>query len=461
MTQCNTKTRLDFQSQLPVDVEFCADDISSDGGAVLLGLAEERLSLCSALARFVPDERDPSRVVHKRSAQLKQRVFQLALGYDDQNDSDYLRGDAVLKTVCGSAPDGRELCAQSSMSRLENAVDAEALEAMQLYLIVDWVRSLDDERTEITLDIDSSCIEGHGRQQKLAFNSHHGCRMLHPLLVFDDETGQLITAILRGGGAGDARDAAGWVRQIVSAIKLLHRRDCSIVVRADAGFARPPIYRCLERLDRAFGGVGYLIGISRNRVLEKRIVRALEVANQRQADEGGVRRVFVDVDYAAGSWNTTRRIVAKAEVGYFGENPRFVVTNLVDFSPRLLYERGYCGRGRCEQGIGEFKGAIGGDRIGCSRFEANGFRVVMAVAAYRLLSEIRRCIASSSNDEKSHDPGSRHRLRWLARATFETIRLRLLKVAFIVRQSVRRIYMQGARNFPMADIFHHVALAMA
>ncbi len=456
MTQCNTKTRLDFQSQLPVDIEFSADDISSDGGAILLRQAEDRLGICETIADLVPDGRDPARVVHSRQEQVLQRVVQIALGYADQNDADWLRDDPILKTACGSAPDGGALSAQPTLSRLENAPTAAHVEAMQWKLIFSWIRGLDDQRREVTLDIDASAFEGHGAQQELSFCGFHRCHMLHPLFVFDDETGQLITVILRPGDAHDAKDAVEWVKRIIVLLKTLHRADCSVVVRADAGFGSPGIYRCIEQLDQTYGQVGYLIGMARNSVLQAKLEPALAQARRRRLAIGQPARVFADFDYQAGSWHKPRHIVGKAEVTLQGDNPRFVVTNLDEFPARLLYEVGYCGRGRCEQYIGEFKGALEGDRISCHGFEANGFRLILHALAYRLLFEIRRTIR-----QEADQTGANKQLARLARASFATLRLRLLKVAFVVRQSVRRIYLQGARSFPMAETFHHVAAAMS
>lgn len=469
MTQCNTKTRLHFQSPLPVDVEFGADDISAEGGALLLRLAEDRLGICETIAALVPDARDPARTRHSRHEQVLQRVLQIALGYADQNDADGLRDDPLLKTACASSPHGPALSSPPTLSRLENAPDARHLEAMQLKLITSWIRGLDDERQEFVLDVDSSAFEGHGAQQHLSFCGFHRCHKLHPLLVFDDHTGQLVTVILRPGRASDAQDAMKWLERIIVLLKSLHREDCSVVVRADAGFGRPEIYRGLEELDESFGQVGYLIGMARNSVLQARLEPALEQARQQR--QRGVRpaRVFVDFKYQAGSWQRARHLVGKAEVTTRGDNPRFVVTNLEEFPARLLYEVGYCGRGRCEQSIGEFKGALRADRISCHAFEANGFRLILHALAYRLLFEIRQTLAhqhrtvesDGSAEEKSEETSSiREQLAELARASFGRLRLQLLKVAFVVRQSVRRISLQGSKHFPRADLFHLVAVAL-
>ena len=142
-----------------------------------------------------------------------------------------------------------------------------------------------------------------------------------------------------------------------------------------------------------------------------------------------------------------------------GDNPRFVVTNLNETSSRILYEIGYCGRGRCERRIGEYKTGLFGERISCHDFDANGFRTILAALAYRLVFFIQTELGSLA-DQKKTSADTARRCRRLARSTFCQLRLRLLKVVFIVRRSVRRIYLQGAKGFPMADVFHHVARAM-
>jgi len=465
MTQCNTKTRVDFHPQSPIDIEFSADDISSDGGAVLLRQVEDDIGICEMIAGLIPDARDPDKIVHSRREQIFQRVFQIALGYEDQNDANWLRDDPVLKAVCDVDVDDGQLSSQPTLSRLENTVDDKPLARMQMMLVLSWIRSLDEDRRQITIDIDSSGFEGHGDQEQLAFCGFFGGHKLHPLLMFDGETGQLITVIARGGSAGDAAEITDWIGPLITALNIHHRRDCSVVVRADSGFATPRLYQLLDELDEVWGQVGYLIGFKQNSVVNSRLESSMNVARQKSARSGDKARVFTDFEYAAGSWERSRTIIGKAEVTTQGDNPRFVVTNFDDICPRLAYEVGYCGRGRCEQWIGEYKGGLCGDRISCTGFEANGFRMILHAVAYRLMFALRAHLAEQARRLEqtcSTDRGQSltDKCRRLARVTFTTLRLRLLKVAFVVRRSVRRIFLQGARSFPMADVFHHVARAM-
>ncbi len=408
---------------------------------------------------MVPDHRKVSRIEHTRKQQLLQRVIQLELGYDDQNDANLLRDDPTMKASLDvDVSDGR-LSSQPTLSRFENACTARDILRMQWKLAMEWLHALDEDRRQITIDIDSTPMEGHGRQQQLFYCEHFGAHKLHPLMLFDGETGQLITVVLRAGNVGDSANIEDWIPCLITSVKHLHRRDCAVVVRADGGFATPRLYRGLDRQNRLWGDVGYLIGFGKNAVVKRRLEPAMKTARRLKKDGQKKARVFTSFSYRAKSWERTRTIVGKAEVTDKGDNPRFVVTNFNQMAPRILYEIGYCGRGRCERWIGEYKTGLFADRISCHDFNANGFRTILAALAYRLMFFIQTQLQSVA-DQKKAPVDTARRCRRLARATFCQLRLRLLKVAFIVRRSVRRIYLQGAKSFPMADVFHHIARAM-
>lgn len=457
MTERNTTTRVHLKSQSRVDVEFNAPDITSDGGALLLRQLDDQLGVCELVAELVPDARCPTRIVHPRLEQIRQRVFQITLGYFDANDATWLRADPLLKAACGADVKGAHLSSQPTLSRLENAVESHHVEAMRYRLMLDWVRALDPERTEIVLDIDSSAFEGHGDQEQLHFSAFHDAYILHPIFVFDDHDGQLVTGLLRSGTCGDARGAAEMIRDLVVLLKTFHRPDCAILFRADAGFGAPKIYRQLEQLDAAFGQISYLLGIGKNSVLLRHLEAALVQSRSARAGEQ-TRRAFDDFDYRAGSWKHDRHIVGKAEVGPLGDNLRFVVTNLAEFPARLLYDR-YCERGRCEQHIEALKCHLRADRISCHRFEANGFRLVLAMASYRLMHALSEKVEELAR-QPNESPTMTRRLKWLARASFETLRLRLLKVAMLVRKTARRLHLQGASSFPLAREYGYIARSL-
>ncbi len=446
-TDCFAQTSFFFHPQRRIDAAFDAPQMSSDGGALLLRALDDRLGLSSLLANAVPDDREPSRVRHSRHEQVRQRLYQLALGYEDCNDADSLRHDMVLKTACDRLPDDDEgLSSQPTLSRFENAVSSKALKQMLLALERSYVRSLSKRRKLVVIDIDTTDDETHGRQQLTFFHGFYDQYMYHPQLVFDDD-GNLITAILRPGNTHPARGAKGVLNRIIRAI----RKRCphaEIVVRADSGFAVPRLYELLEQLDRELGNVEYIIGIAKNPVLLDKAAPWMARAQKRCDKTERRARVFGHFRYAAKTWGRQRRVVVKAEHSAMGSNPRFVVTS---FSHRELpaedLYRAYCGRGQSENFIKDLKVALQADRLSCSKFSANFFRLLMHAAAYRLMYALREELATVRID--------------MGNCQFDTLRLRLLKVGAMVRQSVRRILIRLPKAFPLAAAFCAIAERLA
>jgi hypothetical protein len=397
------------------------------------------------MAACVPDEREASRVEHNRLEQVRQRVFQIAMGYEDCNDADTLRDDPVLKAVCdrGAKDDG--LSSQPTLSRFENAVDGGSIRNMLRLLEGDYVASLAADTQTVILDIDSTDDETHGAQQLTFFHGFYDQHMYHPLLVLDGD-GQLVTLLLRPGNAHAARSARGTLTRLIRRIKARFPH-AQIVVRGDSGFCMPRLLEALEKLDAELGDIDYIVGIAKNPVLLALAATAMDEA--RGFFESGVRHVrhFATTSYAAKTWTRERHVIIKAEHGERGANPRFVVTTLRDVDARALYDVGYCARGQCENYIKDFKNALAADRLSCSRFVANFFRLLLHAIAYRLVHEVRRA---------AREVGSS-----LANVQMDTLRLRLFKVAAHVSQSLRRILIRLPRAFPFADAFAAIAGALA
>lgn len=445
MTECIAQEVLPFHPKLPVVIRFDAPEISSDGGALLLREMDEQLGLSADMAACLPDERDPDRVVHSRSEQVRQRVFQIALGYEDCNDADSLRLDPVLKTACDRTPEAPEdLSSQPTLSRFENAPDGRALGRLFRTLERSYVASLRPETQEVILDIDATDDETHGQQQLAFYNAYYDHHMYHPLLVYGGE-GQLITALLRPGKSHASRGAKGLLRRLIRKI----RKRCPqalIVVRGDSGFCVPRILNELERLDRELGGIDYLLGIPKNAVLLRRVAPEMELAQELHEKRAEKIVRYTSFSYAAKSWPHHRHVVAKAEYSLMGRNPRFVVTSLSEFPPDVLYQA-YCRRGQCENRIKDLKNALSADRLSCSSFKANFFRLLLHAAAYRLMFALRQELAPLSET--------------LHKAQFDTLRLRLLKVAAEVKESARRILVRLPEAFPFAEVFCQLARRLA
>lgn len=477
MTQCNGTTRLDVHPDKPVDVDFDVPELSSDGGAMLLSQVDKRRGLCEMLAGLLPDERQSEKVDHSRLEQLRQRVYQIAMGWADQNDADWLRDDPAYKTAVDRTPAGEPLSSQSTLSMYENAVGMRTNKRLMEALEAAWMHRIDEDRDCVVLDVDSSGFEGHGSQELLSYCGFHRAHIHHPLFVLDAHSGEIVSAVLRPGYVGDARGVIGVVRRIINRLKP-RRPHLDIVVRGDAGFARPRLYQALERLDDIWGKVGYLFGISKNSAFEHKLEDALEVSRDKFDRTGTKSETFQWFDHQAQSWSRTRSILGKAEVGPQGDNPRFVVTSFDEFSPRLVYHNGYCPRGDSENLVKSVKSHLRGDRLSCSSFEANFFRLLEHVIAHRLMTglktacesecarrrQIRKKRDPSDEGESDEDESDKDRsetiidsLSRCARAQLDTLRDRLLKVAAIVIESSRRIRIRMPASHPHGAAFHAVS----
>ena len=389
---------------------------------LLLRQADEWTGTCRWFAGCLSDERDGKRIQHSRQEQVWQRVYQIAMGYEDCNDSQELRHDPMFKTVCDRRPedDADALSSQPTLSRFENAVSGRTLNLLRQRLEETYVAGLPADTQVVVLDIDSTDDETHGRQQLTFFHGFYDQHMYHPLLVFDGESGELVSALLRPGNAHAARSATSLLRGIIRRIKARFPQ-AQVVVRADAGY-------CLPRLLAIAEGT-------------------MEQARRWHEESGKHVRHFSTCRYAAETWRRERHVVIKAEHGERGANPRFVVTTLDEFPPQLIYDRGYCGRGQSENFIKDFKNALAADRLSCGLFKANFFRLLLHAAAYRLMRAVRAAAAVVVPE--------------LGRVQFDTLRLRLLKVAAHVTQSVRRILIRLPRAFPFAAAFHVLAGQLA
>ena len=447
MKRSVAEVTLSIHRDLPVDVTFDAPRISSDGGLLLLRQVDERLGLTRWFSAMLPDQRDPKRVVHDRLEQVRQRLYQISMGYEDCNDSERLRHDPMLKVACDrEVKDDVGLSSQPTLSRMENAVSGRALKLLMVGLEDSYVASLPVGTTVVVLDVDATDDRTHGAQQLTFFNTHYNSYIYLPLLVFDGETGQLITVLLRPGNVSGARGAGAVLERVIRKVKARFP-DAQVLVRADSGFCTPTDLDRYERLDQELGGIEYLIGVAKNSRLKDLLGPAMSEAERQNQENGKAIQVFTDFQYKTlATWSHLRHIVGKAEWTLEGSNPRFVVTSLAGFEPRLLY-RLYCERGRCENCIKDLKNALKADRLSCSSYKANFFRLLEHAAAYRLMYGLRSAAREVSAE--------------LGRAQFDTLRLKLLKVAAMVSQSVRRFLVRLPKSFPMAEEFAGIAMRLA
>jgi hypothetical protein len=418
------------RADLPLEATFDGGRLTSDGGLPWLVEVEEALGVCAALARCLTDWRkDPARSRHSLEVLVRQRVFQMACGYQDQDDADTLRADPLFKLACGRLPlSGDDLASQPTLSRLENCVTTRqtcrqiAYALARLYLDQ---RGQDGPPQRILLDCDSTDDPTHGDQEGSAYHGYYRQHMYHPLLIFDGDTQQLVTAILRPGTVHASRFVVLVLRCL---IRLLRARwpHVQIELRADSGFALPRVYRFCEEEQ-----IAYSIGLATNPRLEALAADLLaQAVAEQKATKADKVRLVSETPYQAGTWERERRVVYKAEALPKGPNLRFVVTTRPD-PPPALYDH-YVDRGEPEQWIDQLKNTCFADRLSCHAFWANQFRLFLAAATYWLLHTLRA---------------------WLARANvaplrMETLRLRLLKIGGRVYEFASRIRLRLASSHP-------------
>ena len=420
----------------PLEAGFDGGRLTSDGGLPWLHEADTALGLCAAFAAGIRDwRRGPVR--HPLGTLVRQRVFQIACGYEDQDDADFLRTDPLLKLVCGRLPEsGADLASQPTLSRLENAVGRTACYRLAVALGEVYLRerARAGAPTHVVIDVESTDDPTHGQQEGTAYHGFYRQHMDHPLLFFDGETDQLITAVLRPGTAHASTGLVAVLKRVVAAM-----RDrwpgVTVEVRIDAGGAVPAVYDFCER-ER----IGYTIGLPANARLERLAAPLAEAAERQRAEAGGDKvRLVGEAPYRAKSWPRERRVVIKAEALEQGPNTRFVVTSRDD-PPAALYAW-YVDRGEPENWIKDLKNACFADRLSCHRFWANQVRLLRHAAAYWLLDTVRRWLAA---------------LR-VPRMQLDALRLRLLKVGGRVRQLRDRVRLRLAASHPGQPLWVHLA----
>ncbi len=433
----------------PIHFKFDEPHSSSDGGALLLKAADQKLQLTSALSACLVDGRQAAKVKHPIEDLLRQRIYGLASGYADANDAARLAHDPVFKLLLDRAPlDGPELSSQPTLSRFENHIgpkDNYRLgTALAETIINRHQRRRHRKAKRVTIDLDTTDDPTHGQQEFTFFNRHYDTYCYLPLLAFisfDDEPEQyLVTALLRPSNLTEkSPDVVGLLSRLVSLVRAAFPKAL-LNLRLDGGFACPAMLDFLDRVPR----LEYVCGLSKNAVLKRKAQPFLAQARKREK-QGRKPRVYGECRYRAQSWARTRRVIIKAEIvhnlaGEAKENPRFVVTNKCQ-SPKTIYRRAYCSRGEIENRIKELQLGMEIDRTSCSRFQANQFRVLLTVAAYALMQELRLQAKPTK----------------LARAQVTTLRAQLLKLSARIEQSVRRIVVHLPQSFAYLNEWTRIA----
>jgi hypothetical protein len=415
-----------------VIARFDGGQLSSDAGVLVLREIERGLDVAGRLAGCLTDPRLAGRVEHGLAEIVRFRMLMIAAGYEDGNDADSLRRDPVFKMALERSPSAADLCSQSTISRLENLPDVRALLRMGHALVDLYCGSFRRVPQRIVLDIDDTFDSVHGGQQLRLFNAYHDNYGFQPIVVFDGD-GRIVAAMLRPAKRPNGREIRALVRRVVRRIRANWPR-VDILVRADSHYCCPEVLHWCRQ-----NRVDYLLGLAGTLPLKRHVatLEASTAARFAAAHSGDKVRRFKELYDAASTWSRVERIVARVEAGPDGVDSRFVVTSLRHGSGRWLYQDLYCRRGQAENHIKAWKAHLAADRTSCSRATANQFRLFLHAGAYWLLWSMRALMPRRS--------------AWRV-AQFDTLRLRLVKIAARIIEMKTRIAVQLPAACPVQAI---------
>jgi hypothetical protein len=391
-----------------VEVSFDEPELTSDAGALLLREAARVNGIIPAMAAAIRDGRRASHVDHSLAEMLIQRIVQICHGYEDANDCDRLRYDAAIKAAAERGPLSLALASQPTMSRFENSLGRRDLIRLFYVLVDTFVNSYAETPPCIIIDMDPTANRVYGDQQMALFNAHYDSYCLMPFHVYDGVTGRLITTVLRPGKTPTDAEIIALLKRIVKRIRARFPQ-VPLIFRADSHHTKTAVLDWLER-----HAVHYVLGVQVNAVLNREVQPLVARAAATHRQSWKPFRGFHSFQYGAESWSHPRRVVARVEATAMGTDARFVVSDLDAVGAKVLYETLYCARGCAELMIKEHKVFLKSSRTSCNTAEANQFRLFLHSAAYVIMHGLRETVLRGTA---------------LATATFDTLRLRLLKVA--------------------------------
>jgi DDE family transposase len=410
--------------------EFDGGTITSDAGVLLLREVAANARLFERMAALVPDPRDPELIEHEQTTLFAQRVLGIACGWEDLNDHHGLRIDPLMQAATErDADEQRPLASPATLSRLENRISHESCVKLSGLLVELFIESFAAPPAELILDFDATDDPIHGNQEGRFFHGYYDNYCFLPLYVFCGE--KLLVSCLRPSNIDAAKHSRAILKLLVDRLRQKWP-GVKIIFRGDSGFCRWKLMRWCDRRK-----VDYVIGLARNKRLEKMAEPLMRTARQQYEQTGQKQRLFTDLSYAAGSWDRQRRVIHKAEHNSHGDNPRFIVTSLGD-DAQSLYDKVYCARGDMENRIKEQQLGLFAGRTSCHDFDANQFRVLLSSFAYTLIQTLRSTALAGTE---------------LAHAQVSTIRAKLLKIGAVVATSVRRIVLRLSSAYPLKELF--------
>lgn len=413
-------------------VDFSSEDISSDTSIVFLEKLERKHKTIKQISSFIPDHRDQRYVKHSFSKILKQRVFLMMQGYEDANDTAYLKNDPVIGTVLEGG-----LASQPTISRFENSVDKQTIFSVLYGWLDRYVSSLKG-RDQVVIDIDATDDPTYGTQQLSLYNGYYGQFMYNELLFHDGETGQIILPVLRPGNSHSNKWYVSILKRIVRKIRAVYPA-MKITIRADSGFSNAPFYKLADDHE-----LFYAVGMATNERLKKRIARAENAVRFSYQKQGLKHQHFMAFGYQAKSWHAQQQCYSKIESTGKGMNIRHFVSNIPEKQAREIYFGFYVKRGDAsENRIKELKNMCFSDRLSNHNFWANFTRLIISSLAYEMFLVIKTMIKKTSH-HKAH--------KW----QIDNIRLYLLKVGGTIKDTINRTYIKFSKSFVYKDLMQEL-----
>lgn len=428
MTKCiKEKLELPGICKRKIEVHFVKKEVTSDGGVLLLREIDNKIKLTKELIKIIPDYRCPDRIKHPLSSMLKQRIYGIALGYEDLNDHDRLRHDPAIQTAVGRTT---ALSSSPTLCRMENRANRKMIFESNQLMVKKFIESFDSAPKEIILDFDATDDTIHGHQENRSFNGYYKSYCFLPLHIFCGS--QLLISYLRPSNIDGAKHAWAILALLTKYIRKFWP-NVKIVFRGDSGFCRNKMLSWCEK-----NKVVYIVGIAQNNRLNKLSDAAQKEAELEYNKTNIKQRIFSKFYYSAKSWKNERRIVCKAEHTNKGANPRYIVTNETKFTSQALYDELYCKRGDMENRIKEIKLGLHSDRTSCHKWWPNQLRLIFASMAYILMDSMRRIALQHTE---------------FAQAQCTTIRLKLYKIGAIILRNTRRIRFLFSEHYPQKLLF--------
>ena len=418
-----------FEVKKKVEMSFSAPELSSLGGLSLLTKSAKNSDFLNRLSCQIKDWRNPDLIIHTMQDLVRQRVLQIAAGYEDADDCDLLRHDPMLKLAVGHTPEDRDLCSQPTMTRLENHLSHRELWNIGNLFVNHFISSYKKEPDRIILDLDDSNSNAYGAQQLTLFNNYYGEYCYMPLFIFEAQSQRLVLPLLRPGRVNKQTNVCGLLKKLISRLRE-HWKHTVIIIRGDAMFSGHEFMEWAMSQPR----LHYILGYKAYKPLQKLVESWREDVVQRYKETQEEIKEYHAIEYAAANWKCKQWTVVKIEHTEQGCQTRFIVTDMKEKTARRLYEKDYCKRADCELCIKEMKDGLRADRMSCNRFTANQFRLFLHAAAYVILLDAKQKLFRKTE---------------MVNVTIQTFRQKLILMPVKITEMKTKIKLEYQRDNPL------------